>query len=222
MLAIAAVIGRDFDLEILRRVADLSRGRARGRPGGGAAGGRAARAGPAGAIRYRFTHAFFRQTLYEELIAPRRLRLHQQVARALEAQYASRLEEHAAELAEHFSHSTDPADLAKAVITVSWRPSGRWASTPTGRRPTPGAGHPGAGRAGLRHREKRCDLLLALGEAMLPSEEPRRAATEATPEAFALAEASGRLIAGGARRRYRPRGARAILWRRRPAGLAVP
>ena len=41
-----------------------------------------------GAVRYRFAHAFFRQTLYEEMIAPRRLRLHQEVARALEAQYA--------------------------------------------------------------------------------------------------------------------------------------
>jgi len=65
--------------------------------------------------RYRFTHAFFRQTLYEELIVPRRPRLHQQVARALEAQYAARLEEHAEELAEHFVHSSDAADLAKAV-----------------------------------------------------------------------------------------------------------
>ena len=39
-----------------------------------------------GAIaRYRFTHAFFRQTLYEETITPRRIRLHQQVAQALES-----------------------------------------------------------------------------------------------------------------------------------------
>ena len=60
-----------------------------------------------GAVRYRFAHAFFRQTLYEEMIAPRRLRLHQQVARALEAQYATRRDEHAAELAEHFAQSTD-------------------------------------------------------------------------------------------------------------------
>jgi hypothetical protein len=68
-----------------------------------------------GRIRYRFSHAFFRQTLYEEMIAPRRLRLHQQVARAIEARYPTRLEEHAGELAEHFSQSTDPQDLAKAV-----------------------------------------------------------------------------------------------------------
>ena len=46
---------------------------------------------------------------------PARIRLHQQVARALEEIYASRLEEHAAELAEHFSHSSDSADLKKAV-----------------------------------------------------------------------------------------------------------
>ncbi len=66
-----------------------------------------------GLVRYRFTHAFFRQTLYEEMIAPQRLKLHQQVARSLETLYAKRLEEHATELAEHFSHSTDPADLDK-------------------------------------------------------------------------------------------------------------
>ena len=68
-----------------------------------------------GGVSYRFQHAFFRQTLYEELIAPRRIRLHQQIARALEVQHAQRLDEHAAELAEHFSHSSDPEDLRKAV-----------------------------------------------------------------------------------------------------------
>jgi predicted ATPase len=48
-----------------------------------------------GQVRYRFTHAFFRQTLYEEMIAPQRLKLHQQVARVLEIQHGKRLEEHA-------------------------------------------------------------------------------------------------------------------------------
>src|SRR5207245_7983973 len=38
---------------------------------------------------------------------------------------------------------------------------------------------------------KRCDLLLAQGEAMLPSEEPGRAAGLVAPAAFALAEALG-------------------------------
>src|SRR5207237_8009949 len=68
-----------------------------------------------GVLGFRFTHAFSRQTLYEEIFAPRRIRLHQQVGRALEEVYARRLDEHAAELAEHFSQSTEEADLEKAV-----------------------------------------------------------------------------------------------------------
>lgn len=79
----------------------------------------------AGAVTYRFAHAFFRQTLYEEIIAPRRIQLHRQVARALEELYKGRLEEHAAELAEHFSHSSDPADLAKAVSYGEMAAGGR-------------------------------------------------------------------------------------------------
>ena len=59
-----------------------------------------------GALAFRFTHAFFRQTLYEEIRCPP-IRWHQQVARALEAVHARRLEDHAAELAEHFAHSSD-------------------------------------------------------------------------------------------------------------------
>ncbi len=38
---------------------------------------------------------------------------------------------------------------------------------------------------------KRCDLLLALGEAMLPLEDPLRVSATVAPEAFALAEALG-------------------------------
>ena len=115
LLSIASVIGRDFELETLRRITELAEEplvaaieealrvavlEERSRPG---------------SVGYRFAHAFFHQTLYEELSAPRRLRQHQRVARALEAQYAARLDEHAPELAEHFSQSTDRADLAKAV-----------------------------------------------------------------------------------------------------------
>ena len=35
-------------------------------------------------VSFRFAHAFFRQTLYEEMFSPRRIRLHQQVGRTLE------------------------------------------------------------------------------------------------------------------------------------------
>ena len=69
------------------------------------------------------------------MIAPRRLRLHNEVAKALEQHYAGRLEEHAAELAEHFSHSSTEEDLRKAVrVRRAGGAARRWRSTPTARR----------------------------------------------------------------------------------------
>jgi len=116
LLAVASVIGREFPLALLQSVAqvsdeelDASLEEAQ------SAVVIEERSSIVGIVNYSFAHAFFRQTMYEEIIAPRRLRLHQQVARTIEQQYLARLEEHAVELAEHFSHSSDPSDLAKAV-----------------------------------------------------------------------------------------------------------
>jgi predicted ATPase len=115
LLFISAVIGREFSLKTLRAVVGIEEKKFVAALKEAVQLSVLEERSQVGQVRYRFTHAFFRQTLYEELIAPQRLKLHQQVARALETQYANRLEEHAAELAEHFSHSTDPADLKKAV-----------------------------------------------------------------------------------------------------------
>jgi tetratricopeptide (TPR) repeat protein/predicted Ser/Thr protein kinase len=115
LLSAAAVIGREFDLDILRAVTDIDEDAFDNALNEAVQLSILEERSQVGLIRYRFTHAFFRQTLYEELIAPKRLRLHQQVARALEKQYAKRLDEHAVELAEHFSQSTGAADLKKAV-----------------------------------------------------------------------------------------------------------
>jgi class 3 adenylate cyclase/tetratricopeptide (TPR) repeat protein len=190
LLSVAAVIGREFALETLRAVAGMLEEALL------AALEEAVRVAVleersrVGEIRYRFAHAFFRQTLYEEMIAPRRLRLHQQVARALEEQYVDRVEEHATELAEHFSHSSDAGDLAKAVQY------GEMAA----RRAAATYAHGEAVRVleqALQVQEvldpddkaRRCDLLLALGQAILPTGEPRRAVDVVAPEALALAEA---------------------------------
>jgi len=54
---------------------------------------------------FRFEHALIRQTLTAELTSVRRLRLHAQVAQAIEALYASSIEAHATELAHHFFES---------------------------------------------------------------------------------------------------------------------
>jgi class 3 adenylate cyclase/pimeloyl-ACP methyl ester carboxylesterase len=115
VLSVAAVIGRDFSVQVLQMVAGVSEDDVL------IAIEEATRVSLLDEmpgqreIRYRFTHAFFRQTLYEEMIAPRRLRLHNEVAKALEAHYGGRVEDHAAELAEHFSHSSSEEDLQKAV-----------------------------------------------------------------------------------------------------------
>ncbi|HTE84250.1 MAG TPA: hypothetical protein VK821_05930, partial [Dehalococcoidia bacterium] len=99
------------------------------------------------------------------------------------------LEEHAAELAEHFSQSTDRVELTKAVSygeLASQRALAVYAY----------------GEA-ARHLEqalavqevldpddtaKRCDLLLMLGEALLPAGDPLRVIEAVAPEALALAE----------------------------------
>jgi hypothetical protein len=194
LLSTAAVIGRDFRLDALEAVANTDEEdviaameeATRVAVLQEVAGGRGR------AIQYRFAHAFFRQTLYEELSAPRRLRIHQEVARVLEARYVGRLEEHAAELAEHFAQSTDPADLAKA-IHYGELAAERAASVYD------------FGEA-ARHLEqaldvqevldpddaaKRCDLLLALGEAMVSSGEGPRAVDRIAPQAVELAENLG-------------------------------
>jgi len=192
VLAIAAVMGREFRLDALQTVAGMAeddvdaalqeaeeRAIIEQRPA-------------LGTLAFRFTHAFFRQTLYEEIFASRRLRLHQQIARALETVYARRLEEHAPELAEHFAQSTDPADLEKALHY----------SELAARRAVAVYAHAEA----VRHLEQalkvqevldpddramRCDLLLALGEAQLPLGESRKVTDVIAPEAFELAQVLG-------------------------------
>ncbi|MHB8577123.1 MAG: AAA family ATPase, partial [Dehalococcoidia bacterium] len=192
LLAIAAVIGRDFALSTLQAVSGVEEDRvvaALDEALKVAVVQDTSRPGPGSDIRYRFAHAFFRQTLYEELITPRRLRLHQQVARALEAQYAGRLDEHAVELAEHFSQSSDPAELAKAVAY----------GTRAARRALAVYAHGEAARLfdqALAVQDvldpddaaTRCELLLALTEALPAAGESQRAFEQTAPAAFALAE----------------------------------
>ena len=193
VLSVAAIIGREFPLDILHRVAGVPDNEV-------FAALEEAKVlaiieehtSVGAAVSYRFTHAFIRQTLYEEIIAPRRIRLHQQVGQALEEVYTKRLEEHATELAEHFAHSSDPADLAKSVSygeMAAQRAASVYAYGEEAR----------LLEQTLKVQEvldpddkaKRCDLLLAASEALVYEGEPRRALDAELPEAFALAEAIG-------------------------------
>lgn len=190
LLTVASVTGREFALETLKAVAgtneDVFVNALKEAVRLSVLEERSQR----GVVRYRFTHAFFRQTLYEEMIAPQRLKLHQQVARVLETLYAKRLEEHATELAEHFSHSTDPADLKKAVEyskMASERAINVYAYGEAVR----------LLEQALKVQEvldpedraERCDLILALGNASLLAGEHQRVVNREAPQALSLAEA---------------------------------
>jgi len=190
VLSVASVIGRGFAVEILRAVAGINEDTFVNALKEAVRLSILEERSQRGLVRYRFTHAFFRQTLYEEMIAPQRLKLHQQVARSLETLYAKCLKEHAAELAEHFSHSTEPADLKKAVEY------GEMAA----KRAMDVYAYGEAVRLLAQALEvqevldpedkaKRCDLLLTLGDASILAGASQRTIDSEASEVLSLAEA---------------------------------
>jgi tetratricopeptide (TPR) repeat protein len=190
LLAIASVIGRDFRLDTLQAVANVEAEALEGALEEATKVGVLEEQARGGVVAYRFTHAFFRQTLYEELSAPRRIRMHQQVARALEVGYGRRLEEHASELAEHYSNSSDHSDLAKAVEYGELAAKRAMSVFDYGE----------AVRLLDKtidvqevldpdDKAKRCQLLLLLAEALLPAGQLVRAAEDICEAAFELGEA---------------------------------
>ena len=193
LLSVASVIGREFQLDVLRRVHARSEEELERALEDAVGAALVEERSVVGAtITYRFSHAFFQQTLYDEIMAPRRIRLHQQVAHALEEVHARRLEEHATELAEHYAFSSDPLDLGKAVHY------GELAA----RRATDVFAYGEAARqlertlvvldlADPEDQSKRCDLLLALGQALWPAGETERVIAHVAPDALALAEKLG-------------------------------
>ena len=190
ILSVASVIGRDFRLDVLERVSDVHEERLHAvlQEASSAAVIEQRAILGAGAV-FRFAHAFFRQTLYDEMYVPKRIRLHQQVGRALEEVYEDRLEGHAAEIAEHFSQSTERTDLTKALSY------GKMAASQAMEVFAYGEAARQLEQA-LKAQEvlepegydTRCDLLLALGDALLPLGEPRRVTETITEEAYALTE----------------------------------
>src|SRR6185436_7294090 len=114
VLSLASVIGRQFDVRLLTAIAE----------GGEDAvldaleeATRAALVAevPREANRFGFSHAMIRATLYEELGAARRARLHRKVGEALEALADVDPDTRVDELAYHWLAATQVADAAKAI-----------------------------------------------------------------------------------------------------------
>jgi tetratricopeptide (TPR) repeat protein len=70
---------------------------------------------PGATDHLRFSHALFRDTIYQDLTAPRRILLHRQAGEALEALHAKRLDAHLAELAHHFAAAAPTGTVSKAI-----------------------------------------------------------------------------------------------------------
>ncbi len=114
VLPLAAVIGREFDLDLLTMVVERPDDEMLGVLDVAAVAG-LVREVPDVPGRYSFTHALIQHTLYQDLGATRRARAHHRVAEAIEAIGGDDLEGRVGELAYQWSHATQPVDAAKVI-----------------------------------------------------------------------------------------------------------
>jgi DNA-binding CsgD family transcriptional regulator len=115
--------------------------------------------------RYQFTHVLIRETLYDELTAARRVRLHRRIGEALERLYAAHLEPHLAQLAHHFFVAAMEARADKALMYAER--AGAYADATLAYEAA--AYHydvalQALALQGARDEAQRCRLLIALGE----------------------------------------------------------
>jgi predicted ATPase len=111
LLGLGSVIGRDFDVSLLAKVAERSEDDVIDECDAAVAA--AVLATTDDPDRYSFAHALIEHTLYDELSPARRARAHRAVALALED--CDDLERRAGELAYHWSQAVQQTDLAKAL-----------------------------------------------------------------------------------------------------------
>jgi tetratricopeptide (TPR) repeat protein len=118
LLPVAAVIGRDFPVAILRRAASISRAEVLEALDQALASGLiVSRPGPG--TTFGFAHGLVRDTMYDGLGAVERGQLHAAVGEAIECVFEGDLETRMAELAHHFAEAAVVGDSAKAVAYLT-------------------------------------------------------------------------------------------------------
>ena len=113
-LRLAAVVGREFDLELLSAVVEIDEARLLDDLEAAVAASVLAESSER-VGRFRFVHALINQTLYDGLGATRRARMHLRVAQALEELYGADPGGHLTELALHWRLAAVSVDKAKAA-----------------------------------------------------------------------------------------------------------
>jgi class 3 adenylate cyclase/tetratricopeptide (TPR) repeat protein len=113
VLSVAAVLGREFDVEFLAELADVDEDSLLDLMDAAVAAAVLVESGAAD--RYRFAHGLIQHTLYDELSPTRRQRMHHRIAERLEAHAAIEDAATLAELAHHWVAATRPAELDKAL-----------------------------------------------------------------------------------------------------------
>ena len=172
VLTVASVIGREFDLALLVPAAERSELAVL--EALEVATERAVVAEVDGCPdRFTFSHALFQHTLYEELSATRRARLHRHIGELLEGVCGTDPGDRIGELANHWVAAIRPTELTKAVDYV--RRAGEWALASS-------APHEAARwftqarelleAHGSEFPEELLDVLISLGEAQRMGGEP--------------------------------------------------
>lgn len=118
ILSDASLIGRDFDLRLLRMLSSDSKEDQLLELVEEAISAHLIQEREGAVDRYQFSHAVVQQTLAEELTNSRTVRLHARIAEALETIYGA-LSDHVEELAHHFTQAAPLLGLEKMVKYVT-------------------------------------------------------------------------------------------------------
>jgi DNA-binding SARP family transcriptional activator/tetratricopeptide (TPR) repeat protein len=187
MLAVAAVFGREFELELLGEIAGLDESEL----SDGIEEATAARfigELPANPGRQRFVHVLMRDAIYNGMSQTHRMRLHRAIASMLERRYGGSLDRHASEIAHHYLHGGEAVGEKALDFTqrAADHAAAQHAHEEAARQYTRALEIVDGGGAGDARRA--CELLLALGDALSRGGAPANAPFE---QAAAIAEREG-------------------------------
>ncbi len=112
-LTMAAVIGRDFDIELLASVVNIDQADLVTPLESAVEAGILVEGPVAG--QFSFAHALTGRALYQDLSVLRRARAHRSVAEAIEDQCGGDVAHRVGELAFHWANATQPQELGKAI-----------------------------------------------------------------------------------------------------------